>query len=190
MDDDFKKLLAWLSPDPEQAGKRYEEIRRKLIGFFIRRACCDPEDLADKTFDRVAKLLAQGKLDDYRGEPLPYCYGVAKFIYKEDMAAQKLDPRDLIPIEAVATEQEFACLDQCLAKLPAGQRRLITLYYAHRGQEKIKARQALADEAGISLNNLRLQTMRIRDRLRECVMDCVHNIEKQRTPGKDTTEPS
>ena len=179
MAEDFEKLLAWLAADREDAGRRYEEIRRKLIGFFIRRACSNSEELADKTFERVEKLLAQGKLADYQGEPLPYCYGVARIIFKEDGHRPPIDPRDLVAPLPVGTETEFYCLDHCLAKLEEDQRYLIIRYYDHRGHNKIKSRQLLADELGITMNNLRLRAMRIRAILWECVMDCVHNIKQQ-----------
>src|SRR5947209_6617862 len=39
--DSFDRLLAWLNPDREQAGQRYEEIRRRLIKIFARRGCSE-----------------------------------------------------------------------------------------------------------------------------------------------------
>ena len=49
----FDRLLAWLDPDRDRAGERYEEIRRKLIGIFLRRGCSTAEDLTDEAINRV-----------------------------------------------------------------------------------------------------------------------------------------
>jgi len=58
----FEKLLAALGPGREQAGETYERIRQRLLRFFEwRRADC-PEDLTDRTIDRVGKRLEDGKV--------------------------------------------------------------------------------------------------------------------------------
>ncbi|HEY0083559.1 MAG TPA: hypothetical protein VGB61_12265, partial [Pyrinomonadaceae bacterium] len=49
----FERLLTWLSPDREQAGKKYEEIRQSLIKIFVWRGVHEAEDLADETITRV-----------------------------------------------------------------------------------------------------------------------------------------
>jgi len=73
----FDAFLAWLDPDRERAGERYEEIRRELIKDFVRRECSDAETLADEVIDRVI-----GKLPEisgtYAGDPALYVYAVAK----------------------------------------------------------------------------------------------------------------
>lgn len=53
----FEQLLAWLDEDRELAGKKYEEIRFRLINLFIARGCRISEELADKTIDRVARKV-------------------------------------------------------------------------------------------------------------------------------------
>ena len=50
----FNQLLDWIGPDRETAGKRYEEIRLRLIKIFTARGCHIPEELADETFNRVS----------------------------------------------------------------------------------------------------------------------------------------
>ena len=50
----FDDLLDWLASNREQAGHKYEAIRRRLITIFTGRGCCDAEDLADETMNRVA----------------------------------------------------------------------------------------------------------------------------------------
>ncbi len=53
-------LLAWLDPDRDRAGAKYEAIRTRLIKVFVCRGCPEAEDLADETINRVAsKLIKQ-----------------------------------------------------------------------------------------------------------------------------------
>jgi len=51
----FERFLCWLGPDPESAGRKYELIRGRLIMMFRARRCVFAEDLADTTFERVAR---------------------------------------------------------------------------------------------------------------------------------------
>src|ERR687883_865457 len=64
----FDRLLAWLDPDREQAGKKYEEVRSRLVRGFSSHGCPVPEDLADEAINRVAKLLPEIE-KTYVGEP-------------------------------------------------------------------------------------------------------------------------
>jgi DNA-directed RNA polymerase specialized sigma24 family protein len=78
----FEILLAQLDPDRERAGELYESIRRRLIRLFEWRGCACPEDLADETFNRVARKLAEGvKL--VSADPYSYFCGVAHLRFKE-----------------------------------------------------------------------------------------------------------
>src|ERR1051325_2008130 len=78
----FDRFLGWLGPDPETAGQKYEVIRGRLITMFRARRCVFAEDLADATFERVARKLTQFTIE-YTGDPARYFYGVAKKIYLE-----------------------------------------------------------------------------------------------------------
>src|SRR5512139_2426939 len=73
----FDSFLAWLHPDREQAGRRYEGIRLRLIKIFTCRGCSCPEDLADETINRVIVKLPR-ILQSYRGDPGCYFGGVAR----------------------------------------------------------------------------------------------------------------
>ena len=55
--EDFDALLAWLDPEREQAGLKYEQIRGSLIKIFTGRGCTDPEELADETINRVTAKI-------------------------------------------------------------------------------------------------------------------------------------
>jgi hypothetical protein len=73
----FDRCLAWLDPDRERAGEKYEEIRRKLISDFVRREWVDPEGLADETIDRVIHDLPE-IAGTYVGDPALSFYAMAQ----------------------------------------------------------------------------------------------------------------
>lgn len=89
--DRFDGLLAWLDPDRERAGVRYEEIRAELIRRFRQKGCRDPESLADDTVNRVAAKLP-GIIDSYTGDPANYFYAVARYISMESLRRPKAGP--------------------------------------------------------------------------------------------------
>jgi hypothetical protein len=53
----FKRFLACLDADTEQAGEKYEAIRQKLVKFFDWRGAHFPEECADETINRVVRKL-------------------------------------------------------------------------------------------------------------------------------------
>lgn len=168
----FDALLAWLDPDRERAAQKYEYIRRRLIKLFAYRGCGAPEDVADRTINRVcAKLEEIGP--KYRGDPALYFYAVAKRVYLEETRSNssvavlphRAKPRD--------SRVEDQCLDQCLDRLPPEDQQLILDYYRDEKQAKIDHRKALAARLGIELNALRIKVCRIRARLKGCVFECL-----------------
>ena len=56
----FIRLLKRLGEDEEEAGKKYEELRRTLIRSFEWRGAPFPEEHADETFNRLARKLDSG----------------------------------------------------------------------------------------------------------------------------------
>ena len=79
----FDKLLAWLHPNREQAGQKYEGIYHELIKLFLRWGSQEPEEDADATINRVAcEIDAIEK--EYTGDPASYFYTVARSVYVEN----------------------------------------------------------------------------------------------------------
>ena len=73
----FAKLLDCLDADREQAGEKYEDLRRTLLRFFEWRGAPFPEEHADETFNRVACRLDEGvEIKNLGG----YCYQVARLV--------------------------------------------------------------------------------------------------------------
>lgn len=168
----FNQLLAWFDPNPEQAGRKYEEIRFRLIKIFTCRGCSVPEDLADETINRVAKRISE-IATTYVGDPALYFFGVANNVHLESLR-RKPDPVPPLPPEpSQESELEYQCLEQCMQQLSPKSRELIVQYYQDEKRAKIDHRKELAQKLGIALNALRIQAYRIRASLQECVFQCL-----------------
>src|SRR5262249_24957403 len=146
--EDFEALLARLADDREEAGRRYEDLRRRLVKVFALRRCEAPEEVADEAIDRVAHQLAQGK--PIR-QDFAYFRGVAHHVAQEMLREREREERTFVaarrlsPVEPEPDfERRLACHNACLARLPAAHRLLILRYY--QGSDRIRSRQRLAHE--------------------------------------------
>ena len=162
----FEQFLFWLGPDPESAGRKYELIRDRLIMMFRARRCVFAEDLADTTFERVARKLTE-ITGEFKGDPARYFYGVAKKVYLEyqhEIITKRKRAACLLPTntEKDDLERMLEQLDDALSAIPKSDRELILTYYTDSGRNKISHRQALARQFGIGPNALRLRVFRIR----------------------------
>ena len=177
----FANLLGSLDADWERAGEKYEDLRRTLIRFFEWRGAPFPEEHADETFNRVARKLDEGvKVKKIGG----YCYEVARLVCLEAFKGRdsKRVPLEAIKFaaavadttgEGVEKELRLACLDDCLGVLPAESRELIVEYYRDEKRCRIDHRKALAERLGLRRDALANRTQRVRDRLEQCVADCL-----------------
>jgi DNA-directed RNA polymerase specialized sigma24 family protein len=180
----FDSLLAWLDPDREVAGSKYEVIRSGLVRVFVSKGLNDAEDLADETINRVIARLPdiQGT---YCGEPARYFHGVARNVIRErlrriEILVEVTPVIDFVdPI--VATENE--CLDLCLQVLPPAKRDLILDYYLYEGHDKIEHHKLMAKGLRITEGALRGRAHHIRTGLEQCVKQCVLRKENE-TMGK------
>ena len=171
-EESFEALLRWLHSDREQAGKRYEDIRARLIKIFGSRGCAEPEVLADEAINRVARRVEEIS-KTYTGDPALYFYGVANKIHMEQLRKQKPIER-LPPVpDKDDYEAEYVCLESCIGHMPARSRDLVLQYYEHEQQDKIAQHQRLAERFGIGLNALRIRAHRARLVLRKCIINCL-----------------
>jgi RNA polymerase sigma factor (sigma-70 family) len=172
----FTALLAWLHPDPNEAGQKYEDIRRRLIKIFTCRGCCDAEDLADESINRVISRV-EDIADTFTGDPALYFYGVANKVHQEYIRRRPIpEPPVVPPDERDNLEEQSACLDRCMEKLTPANRQLVVQYYQEEKRAKIEHRKQLADEMGIALNALRIRAHRIRTALQICVQTCLEEM--------------
>ncbi len=168
----FDSLLDWLAPEREEAGRRYELIRQRLIKIFSCRGCREPEDLADETINRVARKVGE-VAKTYTGDPALYFYGVANKVHLESLRKKAVAPPPPPAPPTDEAERTQECLERCISRLPPENRRLVMQYYQEEKSAKAGHRQALADQLGIALNALRIRAHRIRITLRQCVHNCL-----------------
>jgi DNA-directed RNA polymerase specialized sigma24 family protein len=184
----FDLLLSWLHPDREQAGLKYEEIRAKLIKRFKHLGCDEPEELANRTMDRVARILPE-VIETYQGEPEPYFFSVDYYVYKEylrkpimqSLAAMSFREPATTDIEEMSEKELLdSCLKHCLDQMEPESSEMILEYYRGNRQVKIQARKALAKRMGITLAALRLRAQRARSTLKKCILDCMERKARER----------
>lgn len=172
----FDKLLLWFDADRETAAKKYQTIQLRLIGIFSAKGHCDPEDLADQSFN-VAAVKIDWLLENYVGDPALYIYAIAKKIVLE----QKRKPSTVsppVPPDSAELERRSICLDRCLDEMTSpAERHLVIKYHAKEKQEKIQTRRQMAEELGISINALRIRVCNIHTRLRPCIQECLRLLD-------------
>jgi DNA-directed RNA polymerase specialized sigma24 family protein len=171
----FDTFLFGLDRDREQAGRKYELLRAKLISFFDWRNCPAPEDHADEALNRVVKKIQAG--EEIR-DPSTYVFGIARMMLleiarageKERLNLSQLPVNHEVDQESAETQRRIDCLRRCLAALPQKDRELITQYYDADGpSSKIVRRKELALRLGLQLNALRIRACRLRERLEHCL---------------------
>jgi RNA polymerase sigma factor (sigma-70 family) len=177
----FEEILAWLDPDRDVAATLYLHLREDLANIFKWRGCSDPEGLTDEVFDRVAKKVHEVR-PTYEGNPRLYFSAVANNLVKETLKKTRtqvsLEDVDLPDAKTTESKEEEAadteeCLQSCLQKLNAENRKLILGYYAKEKQAKIDYRSELAQQLGISVETLRVKVYRIRVSLQQCIECCL-----------------
>ena len=169
----FARFLTWLHPDPDQAGEKYEEIRRRLIKIFACRGCDCPEDLSDETINRVVRKVPE-IAESYEGDPALYFYGVVRYVHHEYLREKPIPPPPPAD-EPSSREEDYECLEQCMENLPSRSRDLFLEYCREEKHAKIEHRKQLAERLGIELNALRIRACRIRMQLQTCVLECLQN---------------
>lgn len=180
----FRKFLEWLDETEDSEGRRYLEMREKLVNYFDRKNCLSPDDLADETLNRAARRLEEeGAIETET--PAKFCYTQARFVFleylrrkqKNDVSigedAEKLADKNALTDDADEKEKRLNCLEKCVGKLDLDNREMIIGYYFGEERTKIENRKSLAGKFGISANALTIRACRIREKLEKCVRNCV-----------------
>lgn len=179
-EDDFNDLLEWLSPDREEAGEKYEEIREGLEKFFIFHRCNDAAALADETINRVA-LKVSTFTEDKKVKKISIFYGFAKKILLEcrsETASKEIQMEPSLPLEdkfALAGEENprMGCLEKCLAHLSAAEREMVLSYYSKDKSAKFEFRKKMAEKRNLRVGTLHTKVHRIKLGLKKCIEDCL-----------------
>ena len=175
-----------LDADREQAGAKYESLRRRLIKIFEWRKCETADELTDIVFDRVIKKIAEGEQIE---NVAAYSATVAQFVFKEDWRRRERlsgsieDQREIESppennkfFESETDDARMNCLEKCLDEFSDENRHLIVAYYETDGRTMIEARKRLADKSKISLIVLRSQVCRLKAKLENCTRNCCRNV--------------
>ena len=174
----FDELLAWLNPDRERAGLKYENIRERLIRIFAHRGCISAEDLADSTINKVARKVPELKTY-YVGDPALYFCGVARNVYRDyvkvvpDLPVNSEILATPVPDDSVDEEPEEKCVESCLASMATKDRELLLEYYRYEGGAKIDLHKEMARRRQISVNALRIVMCRLRASFKKCMENCL-----------------
>jgi DNA-directed RNA polymerase specialized sigma24 family protein len=184
--DAFRHFLSWLDEGVESHGRKYLDMRRKLVWYFQRKRCASPDDLADETLNRVARRLEEeGTIDDTPAAR--YCYIVAKYVFLESLrhtdrraagaaelarsslsSGTQTDDRDVM----------LDCLERCLLATEPADRQLILEYYRADQRTLRGQRHELAERLKLSSNALSIRACRIRQKLETCVSACAGGQER------------
>ncbi|MGB7621989.1 MAG: hypothetical protein WBN92_06525 [Terriglobia bacterium] len=180
------KTLAHLDADPNKAGRKLLDIRRKLRRFFECNRCPDADELVDVTLDRGARRMVEGI--EVRDLP-SYLAQIARFVLKEHWASPERNRDELdgegpeqllaapaeskVEYEGEEQDERLECLEKCAGRLVPAERQRVIDYYYDQGRAKIDRRKRMADQMRISVGNLRVRMHRTRERLEECILDCL-----------------
>ena len=170
----FAQFLEFLSPDAEEAGRRYQRLLEKLIAFFNMRGLSDPVNAADETIDRAAIRITSGT-------PVPdvgnFCLGIARYITKERLRLMQRESSafvnfvaDLANASNEQVERINRVLKPCFEQLAVEEQQLLAAYcQVERGRERAEHRRRLAASMKITMLNLRMRVTRLRTSLTNCV---------------------
>jgi hypothetical protein len=170
----FVYFLECLSPDSEEAGRRYTDLHKKLVGFFNLKGISDPVSAADETIDRAAIKIAAGT-------PVPdmnkYCMGIARNITKERWRREQREHStfltfiaDLANHSDEQVERIYRLLKPCFDGLSVEEQKLMVAYCQDcRGRARAEYRRQLAESMNTTVLALRMRVTRIRSILSDCV---------------------
>jgi DNA-directed RNA polymerase specialized sigma24 family protein len=153
----------------------FVSIRQKLIRFFAREGCPDPQNCADETIFRVVKVLSKGAT--IAVNPATFTYAVAQIVEKEcrrkrtklkESQIYGTTPEPPLPDDSVK-DLLFVTLERCLQQLSPFERALIIQYHAgSQSGDDMRNRKSLAERLGISIEKLRKEAIKIRKKLENC----------------------
>ncbi len=159
----WEALLLAFAPDRELAGRKYEDLRRRLINLFTWEQCDGADNLADEVLNRLARKVMEGAEIPHLDR---FAFGIARIVIQEHKRAQKNQEKAVRELQGtVQPGHDWTTMDsmqRCLQRLPSDRRELIERYYT-------EDRATLARRLGISVNALRNRAMRIRDELFRCI---------------------
>ncbi len=183
----FDKLLLVLGSFADDSAVEYENIRQKLTRFFTFHGLS--EEHADKVIDIVARKIAEENLEldknYHRYFSMVARNHLKDFWKSKENKIERIDDElpSKIPFvnpaeiereneERLEKERRLICLKKCLGELPKDDAKMIEQYYADKN-----GRENLTRHLGITKNLLRVRILRLKNRLENCIVECVKKLE-------------
>jgi DNA-directed RNA polymerase specialized sigma24 family protein len=170
------KILDLLGgPNEEAAAIEYRKLHLRLSRFFEWNGVEDPEALADEAIDRLGRRALEEAVTERIRNPSAFVLGIARLILREEIRRQQRTVEAIRHLEIqgeVSTSEDEAmdeALKHCLEKLSHERRRLLLEYYTYSGNEKVRKRQRLTEELGLTVNSLRNRVLRARQDMEACM---------------------
>ncbi len=176
--ENLETLLNWLDPDRDEAWRKYEEIRKRLVKIFTWRQCGDVESLAHEVLERVERRIVEVIEKFSAGDdPAKYFYGVARNVALESFRnREKFSEFEeqhggvFKPLELEESANSPADdLDHCLEQLNEEDRYIALAYYQYDNETKKAEHDRLAKELGMTKSALWTKVSRIRSVLEKCL---------------------
>lgn len=172
--EEFEKLLAWLDPDRDEAGRKLQVIHSRLIKIFTSRSCVDTATLADEVINRVAVRI--DTVTKNYSDPQRCCIGFVENVYREYIREQKKIDNQIPPDthrDPVELEREDQCLTECLETLTQPDHHVFIRYFQGESRARINARKKLAEDLRITANALRIRAHNLRMQMHQCIVTCL-----------------
>lgn len=178
----YDHLFDWLFPDRREAEIKYKQLRQSLrlmirqrLGSVCQHCHQTDEEIADIVIDRLALKMPKLK-ENYVGEPVAYCYGVARFVIMEHQKSRIVEEIEE-DFPANTTTDPPPCMVECFMKLTPNEREVLEEYFEFDGQAGIEARRRLAERLGMTLEQIRQYIFKLRTGLRKCLAECQNRDE-------------
>lgn len=197
MTDSFKLLLEYLDSDESAAAEKYLTLYSKITKIITwkRFPESEAEAIADIVIDRIAKKIRQGEeiqnINAYARTVLNYVLLEQGRKNKEDAVGDDLPEVAVFPEIENEPDLRVICLRKCMNETVSedADKRLIIGYYDREAGGKIKeSRKILAEELGLTMNNLKVKASRLRNRLEKCINECVKKLSVTDSANSDTTK--
>jgi hypothetical protein len=180
--EDFARILELFSPDPEEAGRRYTSLHKRLTGFFNLKGVSDPLTAADQTIDRAVLKVGAGTIVPDLDK---YCLGIARnvakerrrLMHRENLAFHKFI-EELGDFPSKQLERIYGILKPCFELLGVEEQQLLLAYCQRiQGRARAEVRRELAETMKVTMLALRVKVNRLRNRLTDCVQKRSNNVE-------------
>jgi hypothetical protein len=170
-------LLDYLCPDdPEEAGRRYVRLHKKLEGYFRLKGMSDPSGDADETLKRAGEKIEKGQnIPDITN----FCKGIARNLVHERLREKKKEDNAFLKFvndnkdkssDAARLDETTKFMKRCFEKLPEDDQNLLISYCkAPPGMDRAEHRRQLAERGKLSIAALRIRITRLRRDLEDCV---------------------